>query len=208
MKKIENTLRQIKLNYPKSLKKFWPGYLNHNGIPERNLTFQFVNEYLKGNKKAHAYFEVPFGCKTNKKNKVLHYDAIIVDSPSLIIIEAKRVHNKGTACGVGKDVTKIQNHYKKVRDNINCKIDMTYGLVLAEAWSKKNIESKDGNYPILNWWAGSSYIGKYDNWKGICKMDKGSWECGSISIDYSKDIEPEEGDNSILHILYGYRDLL
>jgi len=195
MKKIETAIEKATKDYPKSLYEYYPGY-KENGIPERNLTFQFVRAYLAGNKGAHAFFEVPF---ENGNKKVAHYDAIIIDNSTLIIIEAKRLHSKGKAKAIEEDVAKIvkKKFIKEIKDNFNINPPKKiYGLILADAWKSK-IDKGLGN-----WWKGSGDMKKFKEWK-VCE-NMNSWECNLSDPIVCWD---EEKDKNTFYILYGYASL-
>jgi|GEM_PF-3104889 hypothetical protein len=200
MGNIENALKKLQKNYPKSLNEFYPGYGDGNGIPERNLTYQFVSAYLSLNKSAHGFFEVPF---KNDDEEVNHYDAIIIDKPALIIIEAKRLFNRGKAKSIENDVRKImrKRFHNQIRNNINNFIPKRiYGLILAEAWPRKF------DTGLGDWWKGSKVNETYKNWvkDRVCGNMR-DWKRNAIEISYEDMNEKGEGKTDTFHILYGYK---
>ena len=202
MKKIKETVNRLQKDYPKSLSKFWPGCSEESGIHESNLTFQFVSAYLKEHPNTHAFFEVPF--EDGDKNKILHYDAIIFDRHDLLIIEAKRLHSSGQAIAIRDDVKriisgKIRGKFINGFEPKNC-----YGLILAEAWSKRVEEG------LGNWWKGKGDMKEFKNWNDFCGNME-DWECHlSGPIVCSDKADDECSDNEkpeSLYVLYGYKNL-
>lgn len=103
-KKIEKAMETLRSDYQESLESYDPRK-GKNGITERNLTFQFVKAFLQQNDKAHSFMEVPFKPR-NQKYK--HFDAIIFDPVSLIIIESKRLFQIDKARDIHNDVDRIE----------------------------------------------------------------------------------------------------
>lgn len=135
---IDSVFKATVKSYEKILSKYYPAH-GSNGFTERNLTFNFSNNYLLKTPDAIIWQESPL-----KDRK--HFDTLIIDEEkrAIIVVEAKRLQNEKKTESIYNDFRRINNHFGEINLHGDKLSYSKYGLLLIDVWisKKKGVADK------------------------------------------------------------------